>query len=370
MPEGMMGRTDTAGASPRRTRGRVAADRLSPSRVPRALRVAALLLVCPAASAAAVLPQESRFQAYANESAFDALAESAGIKETGAFPFDFQFLAFKTGTPDSVEVWTAASVHAGRVRGVFDRGWRYQLSVGIELLRDDSVVVADTHRLTYVLSAEVPEWVSDGFPLQTMVLVEPGEYEFRLVVQDLNWPDDRSVNVRNGRVTIPAFDVSRPVISSVAIAADSGGTWSPMEDLSLQLNAAAIVGRRARPFVYYEVYGLTPGGAYRGEVRLASTWVSRGQGERFTGSYQPFQMQYRGTAPADPTQPLRAVMRVDMEHTQPGPYEVQVRVTDMATGKRSEVRKARLKVREPDPRRPEVPIFEVQTVHEEGAGGR
>ena len=85
------------------------------------------------------------------------------------------------------------------------------------------------------------------------------------------------------------------------MAADSSGTFQPAVGVDLQLNAAAIVEKAARPYIYFEVYGLTPGSSYRGEIKLSSTWVSRGRGEQFTGPYQPFQMQYRGSVPADPT---------------------------------------------------------------------
>jgi len=328
----------------------------------------AALLLSPAPSGAASL-QEPERAAYAESAAFDALAASAGLKASGAFPFDYQYLAFSGGTPEAVTVWAAASVHAGRVRGVFEGGWKYSLSIDVELARGDTIVASDTQHVDYVLSARIPDWVSDGFPVQARVTVLPGEYDYRLSVSDLNWPEGRSVNVTQGRITVPAFDTSGPVVSSVAIAADSGGTWSPAPGVNLKLNAAAIVMQTARPFIYFEAYGLTPGRAYRGDVRLVSTWVPRGRGEEFTGPYQPFQMQYRGTVPADPGEPVRAVLRLDMKDTQPGPYEVQVVVTDVETGQRSDMRRARLKVRPPDERRLRAPISEIQTGLDDGSEG-
>lgn len=320
----------------------------------------------PAASPA--VAQDVDYADFADSDAFNALAEAGGLKATGAFPFDFQFLAFRGGAPSEAHVWAAASVHAGRVRGVFSGGWKYSLSLGIELLRGDSVVASNAERLDFALNTRVPEHVSDGFPVQARVTVPPGEYDYRLVVKDLNWPDDRSVNVREGRVTVPSFEGRRPLVSSIAIAADSGGHWSPAHGVELKLNAAAIITRSARPYIYYEVYGLTPGGRYRGDVRLVSTWVSRGTGDEFRGTYQPFQMQYRGTAPTDPAEPVRAVLRLDASQTEPGPYEVQVRVTDVESGARSEQRKAKLKVRQEDARRPSIPITELEVV-EDGGGG-
>jgi hypothetical protein len=303
--------------------------------------------------------QEAEVRVYG--ASLNDLADAGGLKATGAFPFDYQYLAFYGGSPDLVALWAAVSVEAGRIRGVFDGGWRYSLSLGLELFQADTLVLEKTGRTDFVFSRQVADTTRDGFPLQTMVSVPPGDYEYRLVVKDMNWPEDRSVNVVRGRLAIPVLEVSGPVVSSIAVAADSSGTFKPATGVDLQLNAAAIVEKAARPYIYFEAYGLTPGGSYRGEIKLSSTWVSRGRGETFSGPYEPFQMQYRGSVPADPTVPVRAVMRLDTRDAEPGPYEVQVRVTDLATGERSEIRKTRLKIRPQTNRASPITEVEVRT---------
>jgi len=322
-----------------------------------ALWVAAIV---PAGLSAAP-QQEDEVEARARAASVNDLADLAGLKATGAFPFDYQFLAFDGGSPDLVALWAAASVEAGRIRGVFDGGWKYSLSVGIELFQDDTLVVSKSRRTDFIFSRQVADTTRDGFPIQTMVSVAPGAYEYRLVVKDMNWPDDRSVNEVRGNLTVPAFQSAGPVVSSIAVAADSSGTFKPSREVELQLNAAAIVEKAARPFIYFEVYGLTPGSSYRGEIKLSSTWVSRGRGDTFTGPREPFQMQYRGSVPADPTVPVRAVMRLETRDAEPGPYEVQVRVTDLETGERSEVRRAGLKIRLQTARSAPITEVEVRT---------
>jgi len=368
MPEGtpVHGVTPEWSVSRRRERGS-GGVRVCSSRVAPALAFVAVLAAVSTATSA-VSPQEGENQAFADPAAFNALAESGGLKATGAFPFDYQYLAFSGGSREVVALWVAASVEAGRIRGVFDGGWRYSLSLELELFQNDSLVVRRVRRTDFLFSAQVADTTTDGFPLQTLVSVPPGEYDCRIVVTDLNWPDERSVNVVEGKLTIPAFDVSRPVVSSIAVAADSNGTWKPAVGVELQLNAAAIVEKAARPYIYFEVYGLTPGASYRGEIKLASTWVSRGRGETFRGPYEPFQMQYRGSAPVDPTVPVRAVMRLDTRDAEPGPYEVRVRVTDLATGQRSDVRRASLKIRPRTSRT--APITEIEVRSEGGSEGR
>jgi hypothetical protein len=325
------------------------------------LTLIALIGVTAPGMRGATPQQDEILQARAPDATLNDLAESGGLKATGAFPFDYQYLAFYGGAPEVVALWAAASVEAGRIRGIFDGGWRYSLFIGLELFQGDSLVAESTQRTDFVFSRQVADTTRDGFPLQTLVSVPPGEYEYRLVVQDLNWPDDRSVNLVQGHLEVPGFEVAGPVVSSIAVAADSSGTFRPAAGVELQLNAAAIVEKAARPFIYFEVYGLTPGSGYRGEIRLASTWVSRGRGDVFTGPREPFQMQYRGTVPADPTVPVRAVLRLDTRDAEPGPYEVQVRITDLETGEKSEVRKVGLKIRPRTTRVAPITEMEVRT---------
>ncbi len=292
---------------------------------------------------------------------FERLEESAGRRSGGSFPFDYQQLAYFPRADGEVDLWAAVSVHAGRVRGVFEGGWKYELSMRFFLYRDDVEVASDESRVRHVLSALVPPWMSDGFPLQTRVRVPPGHYDYRIEVRDLNWEGDRSLNVVEGELEVPRFDDAQPFVSSIAVAADSGGSWIPAPGVELKLNAAKMVQTDARPFVYFEVYGLTPGGTFRGDVRLVSTWTSQGTGEVFDGVRQPYQVQFRGTVPDEAETPVRSVLRLEMKDTKPGPYEVQVRFTDVSTGAKSEVRRTAVRVRRPEVRGMDEEIAEVGT---------
>ena len=293
---------------------------------------------------------------------FDRLDAGAGVRSGGAFPFDYQHLVFFTGGADArdapVDLWTAVNVGADRVRAVFEGGWHYSLDLTVELYRADTLVLSKDARTQLVLAQPLsPEDRADqGFPIQARLQVPPGEYRYLIRVRDNAWEDNRGVNETSGRLVVPERVTTQPFVSSVAIAADSGGTWSPIAGLELQLNAARIVFRNARPFVYFEAYGLTPGGDYRGEVKVVSRSVTRGADDVFDGRFQPFQLQYRGSVPDDPHEPVRKVLRLDMQQTRPGPYEVQVRVRDLTTGQASEVRSARIKVREKSNYRPLMPV--------------
>lgn len=293
------------------------------------------------------------------ERAFAALDADAGIRSGGAFPFDYQHLAYFPSVSEpgqTVDLWTAVSVQADRVKPVFEQGWKYELEMRVELSRADSLAYSGESRLTYTRGSPLSpvEAAKQGFPVQVLLRVAPGEYDYRIRIRDAGWEEDRSVNQVTGTIRIPPPIRSQPFVSSIAVAADSGGTWRPAADLELKLNAARIVQRGARPFVYFEAYGLTPGGDYRGEVRLVSRRESAARVS--APGVQPFQMQYRGSVPDDPSRPVRKVIRLDLGQTKPGPYEVQVRVRDLVTGAASEVRTAQIKVRVDGAQRPLMPV--------------
>lgn len=297
------------------------------------------------------------------ERGFDRLDAEAGLRSGGPFSFDYQYLVFyppatATGDAPLVDLWTATSVQADRVRGVFDEGWKYALDMRVELWQADTLAFEREAATSLVLASPLtPAYAAGkGFPIQTLMEVPPGEYEYRIRIRDRGWEEDRATNEVVGRIVVPGPVRTQPFVSSIAIAADSGGNWQPAPGLELQLNAARIVYGDARPFVYFEAYGLTPGGDYRGEVRLVSRQVTRGADDVFDGAYQPYQLQYRGSVPDDPRTPVRKVLRLDLGQTRPGPYEVQVRVRDLVTGQASEVRTARLKVREDDTYEPLLPV--------------
>lgn len=330
------------------------------------LGVFSALMASPHSLAAATTqatPADSVAQA---ERDFDRLDAEAGLRSGGAFPFDFQYLVFydaESGEADGlVSLWTAASVQADRVQAVFEGGWKYSLDMAVELSQAGTVVYREETRSEVTLASRLSELdlEAQGFPIQSLMRVAPGEYDYLISIKDNGWHDDSAVNQKRGRIVVPRSIGSQPFLSSVALAADSGGTWSPIPDLELKLNAARIVESDSRPYVYFEAYGMTPGGTYRGEIRLVSRWVSTGQGERFAGVYQPFQMQYSSSVPTDPSEPVRKLFRLDMSRSAPGPYEIQIRVRDLVTGVASEVRSARLKVREPDRFGSVVPIVEVE----------
>ncbi len=70
-----------------------------------------------------------------------------------------------------------------------------------------------------------------------------------------------SLIVRDFRGTIP-------LLSDVAISADSGGAWQPRPGLHLRPSPGHHSGPDGLAWIFLEAYNLTPGGTYTAHVRL------------------------------------------------------------------------------------------------------
>jgi len=301
--------------------------------------------------------------------AFAQLERSGGLETAGPFPFDYQYLAFYPGSGNLTEVLAAVSVQAGRLRPRYEGGWSYAVGVHFQLLRGDTVVADRSTLAEHTLRARLPEEITDGIPAQVAVKVPPGRYRYRLEVVDRNWHALEATHVTTGELEVPRFAGSGLLVSSIAVAADTGGTWNPTPDLALKLNAARIVRPNARPFVYYEVYGLTPGARFRGEVRLQRLRDAGAGGSARVASRvlrgAPFQLQYQGTAPREAGRPAHSALWLDLASIEPGDYVLTVRITDLSSGGSSPVRRTGLTVQPEEAGRTLVPIAEVPRAESE-----
>jgi len=289
-------------------------------------------LLLPAAAWAQDSPQHS----VAGGS--ELLASVSGTRNRGPFPFDYQFLAFRSAASDSVALWAAVSVPGGRVRAVFGGGWTYRLGIQVELFSGADPVASASTNVSHTMRSKLPEEYADGFPLQAGVRVPPGRYVYRSTVIDHNWNPERGRNVQEGEIVVPSLVASGPTVSSIAVVADTAGSWQPAPGIRLKLNASRIVRKTRRAYLYYEAYGITAGGRYRADLRVVSP-----------GGREALQVQATGSAPGESGAPVRSADRLAIDDLAPGRYSAVVRVTDLETGRISEPRSVRFEVQELEP---------------------
>lgn len=302
-----------------------------------------LLLVAASTPVAAQNAPEARSQA----ALLGLLPSGSGTQRSGPVSFDYEQLAFRRGSGDSVLVWAAVNVDASRLTPrLTDSGWYYSVSLSYELSQDGRTVSA-VDSLDYVHPRILPD--DQGLALQVPLKVAPGSYDFRITVTDRNRKPSPDGDDAKGSVSVPRFQTPGPTLSPLAVASDSPGPWRPARGIRLKLNAANVVETGAHPFVYFEVYGLTPGEGYRAQVSLSSI-ESQGFLDRVVrGRLRPFQLQYRGTAPEETEGAVRAAVRLDLASTAPGWYSIEVTVTDASTGQQSLASRTFLVVRESKP---------------------
>jgi hypothetical protein len=273
---------------------------------------------------------------------------SRGAHEGGPFPINWEHLRFLRASGDSITVWAAINVDAGRCQPKPAKGgWLYSLAMRYELHDEQGELVATgSDSLVYVHPSRLRS--DQGFGLQAPVTVPPGTYRFRIEVQDRN-RDPVANSVKEGELVVPSYRVPGPVLSDLAIASDTPGIWQPLPGVRLKLNAAHVVHVDASPYIYFEAYGLTPGARYRVELLMESAESQSFADRQLRGPRRPFQLQYSGPVPVDPDTPVRGAQHLNLGRgTEPGMYQVTVTITDLSTGETSLPRRINLQVRSPN----------------------
>ena len=235
-------------------------------------------------------------------------------------------LQFRSSRPQTNRVWISALLEGNRLTPKPDDGHLlYQVDARLALMGEDG----EYRHFDGSFSATTPRRLrrDQSLPVRVPVDLPAGEYRYTLVVRDaLAAPgSDRSGNYRRGSLLVRDLGGRLPVLSDVAVAADSSGSWAPLApsgpDLGLTPSPAHVTGPDGVAFVYFEAYNLTPGGRYLTRV----TFEPEGQGGR------PFDLEFPGEVPSEGAR-TRRMLRLDLTDAELGGYEMSVVVTDEESG--------------------------------------
>jgi GWxTD domain-containing protein len=166
----------------------------------------------------------------------------------------------------------------------------------------------------------------ESLPVRLAADLLPGQYRYSLLVRDSRLAPGQerlSGNYRRVNMTVRELSAGAPALSDVAVAADSGGVWSPGGGIRLRPSPSHVTGADGVGYIYFEVYNLTPGGQYTTQVRLEP---EGGDAE------DAFELSFPGDGATDTSRMARRLLRLDLSDTEPGSYVMQVSVTDEATG--------------------------------------
>jgi hypothetical protein len=240
--------------------------------------------------------------------------------------FALEWLSFRAARPAMTRVWLNAIVGASSLTPV-ERDGRdaYRLEAAWTLL-DETGATYRYLPASLVLPVDAALEDETGISLRMSTDLLPGVYRWMLAVSDGNWTPGRSGEkarggYASGELVVRDLGSDLPVLSDIAVSADSAGSWSPAAGVNLNPTPTRVTGEDGVAFIYYEAYNLTPGGQY--ETRVVLTPEGEGQS---------FDLSYPGTARRGATIVTRGYLRIDLSKSPPDRYEMSVTVRDLTNG--------------------------------------
>ncbi|MFQ5890027.1 MAG: hypothetical protein ACE5JR_08230 [Gemmatimonadota bacterium] len=237
----------------------------------------------------------------------------------------FEVLQFRGDSAGLVRAWWNGIVEAGPLRPdtLPDGRLRYRIEAALALLDEGERYRRVTR--TVELTSRGPLPAAAAIPVRIPVAVEPGRYEFTVLVREPAGPEASGARTPTGNylrdsLRVRGFAAALPELSDIAVSPDSGGDWTAGGGIHLRPSPLHATGPDGIAHVYYEVYGLSPGGDYETSVRLEPL-----------GDGEPFTLTFRGSAAPAPS-PVHGYLRLELGDTEPGEYRMAVTVRDRASG--------------------------------------
>lgn len=256
---------------------------------------------------------------------------------TAGIEFAYEALRFREPGTDRSDVWFLATGRAGDLTAstAVDPSSDADGLVAYDL-RADLAFLSPTglRRIRGVRRpiAEDPLGAEDGVPIHLHVVLEPYAYPYALALRDGGSDRGRLGNWAQDTVLVSARQFGVPSLSDLAVASDSGGSWSRDGISFLRVGPTHVVSASGLAHAYFEVYGIRPGTRYDVEVRVAP---ERDAGNVFglASADLPFIVRFESTAVEDGSGLGigRHYLRVDLGSSPPGAYILAVRVTDRST---------------------------------------
>jgi GWxTD domain-containing protein len=235
-------------------------------------------------------------------------------------------LQFQSPREGMNRVWVNAVIEADRLTPVNLPGGQFRYQVEGRWVIVDELGESTTHNSSFRASTPRVLGRDESLPVRMAADLPPGRYRYALLLRDAHTSPGkelRSGNYRRVDLTVRELGAGAPALSDVAVAADSGGAWSPGGGVRLRPSPAHLTGTDGVAYVYFEVYNLTPGGQYTTRIRLQPAEGEEGEA---------FDLSFPGDGATDASRMSRRMLRVDLSDSEPGRYTMQVSVTDEATG--------------------------------------
>jgi GWxTD domain-containing protein len=239
-----------------------------------------------------------------------------------------EVLQFRSRRRTANRVWFNGLIEGNRLTPRPD-GTSFVYQVDARLALIDETGNHQQIEAGFTATAAQPLGRDQSLPVRIPVDLAPGTYRYTLMIGDaLSGPGKaRSGNYQRAELTVRELGGDLPVLSDVAVAPDSGGSWLPLTpsgpDLGLMPSPAHHTGPDRVAYVYFEAYNLTPGGRYDTRV------VFEPEG----GNGEAFDLTFPGEVPFEGAPRTQRTLRLDLADAEPGAYRVSVVATDDETGR-------------------------------------
>ena len=232
-------------------------------------------------------------------------------------------LRFLNPSDDSWQLWTLAGVRAGDLTPLTDADGTPMLVAGGRF----SVLSGDEIEIHELPARRVPEASmadDDGILFSSVFSAPPGPLPLTVVIEDGNRPN--AGNYLLDTLNIPAIG-GLPMVSDVAIAQETGGSWTRDGETFLRVTPAHVTNADGSIHSYFEVYQVRPGTNYEVEIRLAPVELT----DEIL-RLDPDELDFRLTFTAQMTGEIgRHHLRLDLGDAAPGEYSLAVRIQDAET---------------------------------------
>ena len=262
-------------------------------------------------------------------------ADSYTPPVTARLLFATSVYAFR-GEGATVDLVAALALPSGAVRVLANGSATLHADLTFAVFDDAAGEASVVH--TRLAQTVVPARLQAGGPelltlVQTQVATSlSGPLAFRVMLRDTTGA--HAGGWLGGALNVPSFTGSDPQLSDLVLApGDARGAWRRGE-ISLSPAPGKAYGRGEPLQLFYEVYHIAEGAAYRTEIVLApqeaGLWAAARRLVRPARNvvHVQFEEVARAPHPRYGLQELRSLGTPDLE---PGIYRVEVRVTELAT---------------------------------------
>jgi len=270
------------------------------------------------------LSQEREWTAADGSFAVDSVPDRPDV--TGNSRLLVEELQFASPQDGKSRVWINAVIEADRLNPVALPGGQFRYRVDARWVIVDAAGESQIRKGSF--EAVTPRQLGrdESLPIRIAADLAPGQYRYTLLLKDARLASGQDLpegNYRRVALTVRELSAGAPALSDVAVAADSGGTWTPGGGIHLRPTPAHLTGPDGIGWIYFEVYNLTPGGQYTTRVRLEPDEGQEGE---------PFELSFPGDGITDSSRMSQRLLRLGLTDTEPGRYVMQVTVTDEGSG--------------------------------------